>query len=245
MKVIIVVAVLALAFAASAGAETYWLRYEGDDYPENEGWTRIWNQPFAQRAIEDGVFVLDASADRHTCEWYEYYTDNGCAWPMEAVETGEPSSHFFVQWNVEIDRSSGSDWGGTTVAFFAPDSSAVSFSLSEDTIRSLFEPGVSAVYAGGVPHEFEVRFSDMQGYELYIDGSFAFAGSFYDSIWSNKILFGEPIAVGLFSGGDGPGTNCAQRHDRACCRCSEDASGEAVGRSSALPAGALPASAYR
>ena len=181
---------LGLALAASASAETYWLDYEGDAFPESCGWTRIWNQPFAQRAIEDGVFVLDASADRHTCDWYEHYTDNGCAWPMADVEVPDPRSYFFMQWRVKIENFVGQALG-VSVGVFAPDSWALGFEINDDTVRSAFESGVSAPLEGGVFHEFEVRSSDMRAYQLYIDGSLGFEGHFYDAVRSNLITWGE------------------------------------------------------
>ena len=40
-------------------AEPYWFAYEGNDLPENEGWTRHTNNPIADRWLEDGSFFLD------------------------------------------------------------------------------------------------------------------------------------------------------------------------------------------
>jgi hypothetical protein len=179
----------ALAMALPASAETYWLRYEGDDFPENCGWTRIWNQPYADRWIEDGALVIDASADRHTCEWYEYYTD-GMLWPVPPVEVGHPGSCFFIQWRAKTEEVSGA-WMATTVGFFASEGWAVAFDMNSDTIRSEFESGLSALFDPGVFHDFELRSADMRTYELYIDGSLSIEGSFYHSAWSNKIVWGE------------------------------------------------------
>ena len=46
---------LTLVLAASATAEPYWISYDGNDFPENEGWTRVLNEGGAERSIEDGA----------------------------------------------------------------------------------------------------------------------------------------------------------------------------------------------
>ena len=186
---------LGLALAGSASAETYWLDYEGDALPESCGWTRIWNQPFAERSIQDGVFVLDASADRHTCDWYEHYTDNGCAWPMPDAEVPDPCSHFFMQWRLKIEDFIGSP-SAATVGVFTPDSWAVGFLITDQTIRSAFEQDVSASFEPNEFHEFELRSTNMRTYELYMDGSPALTGYFYDAVMTNKIVWGEDTTTG-------------------------------------------------
>lgn len=181
---------IAAAIALPAAAETYWLDYEGNDFPENCGGTRIWNQPYAERWIDDGVFVLDASADRHTCEWYEFYTDDAL-WPYPDVETPEPGSYFFVQWCTSIGSYSGPGSMGPGIALYAQDGWAVAFTMTDEVIHSSYESGMSAGYEPGVFHAFELRSSGMRTYELYIDEALAFEGNWYDSQWSSKVVWGD------------------------------------------------------
>ena len=69
---------LALALTASAAAEPYWITYEGNDYPENVGWERVWGNwdgPYqgdgAVRTLEDGVLTLDTLYDDGVVDFYK------------------------------------------------------------------------------------------------------------------------------------------------------------------------------
>lgn len=53
---------LLLAVSVARG-EPYWVSYDGNDFPENEGWTRSTSAGGAERWIEDGEFVLDGRDD--------------------------------------------------------------------------------------------------------------------------------------------------------------------------------------
>ena len=44
-----ILAVLLGVAAGAAWAEPYWIAYEGNDFPENEGWVRYATNPPAQR----------------------------------------------------------------------------------------------------------------------------------------------------------------------------------------------------
>ena len=190
MKASIAVVLLGVVSAASARAETYWLHYEGNDFPENHGWTQIRHVPYADRWIEDGVFVLDASADPHTCEWYEYYTDDAL-WPMPDVAVPDPPSYFFLQWRMKVDDYSGSAWGGPVMGVFSHDGWGAAFFVTDDTIRYAYDPGLIAPIEPNEFHEFEMRSPDMRTFELYIDDALAFEGTWYDSQLSNKVGWGD------------------------------------------------------
>ena len=181
---------LGLALAASASAETYWLRYEGDDYPENEGWTQVRHIPYAERDVQDGVFVLDSSADPHTCEWYERSTA-AALWPVSEVEFPDPGSYFFLQWRMRVDDYSGSSWGGPNMGVASPDGWDAVFYVTDDTIRYAYDSGLIASFEPNEFHDFEMRSRDMRTFELYIDGVLAFEGAWYDSMWSNRIAWGD------------------------------------------------------
>jgi len=166
---------------SGVSADQYWIAYEGNDFPENEGWTRLWNGPIAERWIEDGALVIDARESASTCEWYEQYPD---------VVAPEPGELFLTQWRLRIEDFAGGSLG-TTVGVFADDRWAVAFHMNNDTIRSAFEPGLSAQFEPDEFHEFELRSPDMRAYELYIDDALAFEGCFWLSLNSNRIGWGE------------------------------------------------------
>ena len=64
-----------ISVAAGAHAEPYWIAYEGNDFPENEGWIYIWSTPRAIRWIEDGALAIDSRASGATNDWYEWRPD--------------------------------------------------------------------------------------------------------------------------------------------------------------------------
>jgi len=175
------VASLVAACVSLACAEEYWIAYEGNDFPENEGWTRIWNGPPATRWIEDGTLVIDSRPVFSTAEWYEWYP---------SVTTPQPGEYFVTQWGLKIDDVIGGS-RSLTVGVFGEDRWAVGFDLDESTIRSAFEPGVSAQFEPGEFHDFELRSADMRAYELFIDGSLAIEGSFWLSLMSSVVNWGD------------------------------------------------------
>ena len=181
MTRIIVSLMLLGCVVSTARADPYWIAYEGNDFPENEGWTRITNGPLAERWIEDGALVIDATEETSTCDWYEMYPE------ITAPEAGE---EFILQWRLKIEEFTGG-WLGTTVGVFADDQWAVAFTMNHDTIRSSFESEVSAQYEPDIYHEYELRSSDMRTYEMYIDGVYAFEGEYWQSIMSNTAGWGE------------------------------------------------------
>ena len=178
----LIVSLLLLGCVASTvRADPYWIAYEGNDFPENEGWTRLWNGPFAERCIEDGALVIDATEEPSTCDWYEMYPE------ITAPETVE---EFVLQWRLKIEEFSGG-WLAASIGVFADDCWAAAFQINNDPIRSGFETDVFAHFEADEYHEFEMRSPDMRSYELYIDGDYAFEGSLWQSVWEDKFVWGE------------------------------------------------------
>ena len=174
---------------STASAETYWLRYEGNDFPENQGWTHSWNEPNAVRWIDNGTLVIDASEERSTCDGYEGTFDFVCR-PYPDAEFPEPGSQFFVRWRLKIEDFTGPT-PGTGVGVYVEDGWGASFGMTDHSVRSSFEAGLTAQYEPGVFHEFELRSADMRTYELYIDGALGLSGNFYETPSSNTVIWGE------------------------------------------------------
>ncbi len=174
------------AFTASATAEPYWIAYEGNDFPENEGWDYIWSTPRAIRWIEDGALVIDSRASGATNDWYEWYPE----WVNP-----EPEELFVAEWRLRVDELT-IGWRDPTVGVFGDDSWGVGFNFNEDTIVSVYEDDVSAHFEPYVYHNFELRTADMRTYQLYIDGSLAIQGSFWDSLSSLRVGWGDTVSGG-------------------------------------------------
>jgi hypothetical protein len=177
MLSLLLVCVLAVSIAS---ADEYWIAYEGNDFPENEGWTRIWFDPQAERWIENGALAIDSRASTSTCEWYEWYPE---------VVDPAPGEEFIMCWRLCVDDG-GFDVG---VSVYSDEKWAAAFLLDEDTIVSVFEPDVSASFTPNVFHEFELRSVDMRTYELFIDDALAIEGTFWLSLIQSRVLWGDKV----------------------------------------------------
>lgn len=171
--------------ATVARADQYWITYEGNDFPENEGWQRVSNgQP--ERWLEDGCLVIDS---RGSVSWVEFYQlDMG-----GNLDPG-PGEVFVMQWGTLIDEVVGYRDPGVSV--FADTRWAVAFTFDEDTVMSVFEEDVSADFEPGVFHEFELRSADMLSYELRIDGEPAITGAFWLSLDASRVGWGDVVQGG-------------------------------------------------
>ncbi len=183
------VLVLLLLPASAARASPYWIAYEGNDFPENEGWLRFTGQGGAQRSLEDGWLVLDGRADPRIYDAYRLE-------PVGKLTVG-PGEEFIAEWRLDVaDVLVGT--ADPAVAVFFDDKRAVAFHFGETTVVSSFETGVGATYSPGVPHEFELRSSDMRTYALVIDGNLAIRGAFWESLTASRVSWGD-MAYGASS----------------------------------------------
>jgi hypothetical protein len=167
--------------AAPAGAEPYWYAYEGNDFPENEGWERYATDPPAERWLEDGSFFLDSRAGVHTVDNYTIYFDEGV--------DPEPGETFIMSWKLNVHEAA--PWEDPGVYVISDDLWTVTFLFDEDTLMSFYEPTVYVELEPYVYHEYEMRSSDMRSYELYIDGDLAIEGVFFEGSFSPRVGFGD------------------------------------------------------
>ena len=175
---------LVLMLCVTTGrAEPYWVAYEGNDFPENEGWMRLWYDGFAERSIEESVLVIDSLHDIAVADFYRLNM-NGSLDP-------EPGEVFVLQWRLQVDQVIGLDDPGISV--FSDERWTVGFNFSETTVYSGFEPGVSAAFEPGIFHEFELRSHNMQDYELFIDDELAIVGSFWLSLSASRVGWGDTV----------------------------------------------------
>lgn len=178
---------LTIVLAAAIGgasADQYWIAYEGDDFPENQGWQRI-TGPLggAQRSIENGWLVIDSRASTSIVDFYRR--------DMNGQLDPDPGELFVMRWGVRIDEVIG--LFDLDVGVFSDEKWAVGLTLNENTIESVFETGVSASFSPGVPHQFELRSVDMRSYDLFIDGSLAMQGAFWLSLTESQIIWGDGV----------------------------------------------------
>ena len=168
---------IVLLFAVTsvvAPAETYWVEWTGDAFPETEGWTRFTSDPPAERWLEDGSLFIDSRADWFISEEYWY--------PRPGMMTLEEGETFVYRWRVKVDEVIVEIDPG--VGLMSDDDFTVIFLLATDHVISFYEPEKYASFAPGEYHEFLFESSDMQTYSLYIDSELAFEGAFFDSLFS-------------------------------------------------------------
>jgi len=173
------------AFTASAIAEPYWITYEGDDFPENEGWTRIradengYDQGGAQRSIEDGVLVLDSLRD--PLIWDCYRIDR----PIDP----DPGGVFVAEWRVKITETVGDEDAG--LAFARDDLGTLTFLYTANEVISYREDWHYPI-TPYVFHTYRIESSDMISYSLWIDGQYARDGEWDLISWNQSfVLFGD------------------------------------------------------
>ena len=184
---LMIVCVTALGMlVTTAGAEPYWIAYEGNDFPENEGWERYITDPPAERWLENGSFFMDSRADPHTTDSYGISFEEGLD-----PESGEI---FVSNWGLRIEDD---HLSGSGIAISSDDHWAVSFLFDEDTLMSVYEPNVYVELEPAVNHEYELRSDNMRDYELYIDDELAIVGVFFESLSPiSGVAFGDIVHGG-------------------------------------------------
>ena len=152
MSRLIVSLFLAGFLALPVAAEQFWIAYEGNDYPENEGWQRI---PFgggAQRELDNGNLVIDSRASFEIADFYRVQR------PIN-LQTGES---FILQWRLRIAEVVG--LADPVVGAYADDGFGVGFQFGHDTLRSPLE-GATVGFDPGLFHAFELRSVDLRAYQ--------------------------------------------------------------------------------
>ena len=171
------------AFAASATAEPYWIAYDGNDFPENEGWERVISHGGAIRTIEDGALVLDSRADVMI---NDYYT-------ISRTMNPGPGETFIMRWRLRVDDVPSTVPWDPVAGVFSDNYTAAGFQIAEDRIRSTFEPEKVATFLPDVFHTFEFVSADMDSYELYIDGVICISGQFESVFEASRVGWGDGI----------------------------------------------------
>ena len=183
MKRAVLLLFIAAALAQPAMAEQYWVAWEGNDFPENEGWERIVNGPQpADRTLADGIMTMDGLADTQIDDYYR----------MERTLNPEPGEEFVMQWRLRVNEVIGNppayDPG---VAVWSDDDWTVSLLFGTDFVYS-FHENIQISVDPGVYHTCEFRTSDMRTYDLVVDGVLIHTGSFWEPTFrQSRVHWGD------------------------------------------------------
>lgn len=179
------------ALAAGARADQYWIAYEGNDFPENEGWERIYGdengpqQGGSNRSIMNGWLALDSR--RHHLIYDSYF------WHRQL--NPDPGELFVCEWRVNIIQNEGTA-ADSRLAIARDGRGSVGFQIGYDYIRSSRENWIEPIEPG-IPHSFRVESTDMLTYSLRIDGVFAWCGAWdLNSLNESYVAFGDSVMGG-------------------------------------------------
>jgi hypothetical protein len=163
---------LALSGVANAGL----VAYEGDDFPESSGWTRLGTFD-AERALDAGIFTqhveLGVWAPGPIGETDVY---------RRSLEAFVGVDAFFIEWRVETDApGSILDLSGTPVAASAFGNSAnYHITITNNRVllnRSNLLPLVYANITPGMAHTYRLELIGDVSYSLIIDGHIIDSGT--------------------------------------------------------------------
>jgi hypothetical protein len=178
--------------AGSAAATPYWIDWEGNDWPENQGWTRSWGNwngqhqgPGAYRTLEDGILTYDSLYDDGVYDFYHMFR------PGEIDPAPAPGQVFVMSWRLRVEQVIG--YADPSVGVSSDDAWLLAFEFGFDRMYSVFENYLPIPFAPGVFHEFEVLSTDMRSYDLRIDGDLVRHGAFQPNIGPSEIAWGEGI----------------------------------------------------
>jgi hypothetical protein len=179
----LMIVLLVAGCVSVVGAEPFWIAWEGNDYPENQGWERYIRAGGAERSLENGTLILDSMADWHIVD--EYFINR----PL----VPEPAEWFRSEWRLRVDELVG--YADPAVLIRSGENGAVILEYRSDAIHSLFE-GVWIDFEPGLFHEFVFTSADMLTYQLYIDGLLAHTGSFVGPYPYSGVCWGDATEGG-------------------------------------------------
>jgi len=186
--------ILALAAGVPALATPYWIAWEGDDFPENQGWTRNWGnyqgqyQGGAYRTLEDGILTYDSL--------YDPGVFDGSFVQMPGQIDPDPGELLVVEWRLKVDDLVGWSQYDPALAVKSDEAWVMGLGFGVEQVLSVFEEGVSAAIKPGVFHSYVLRSPDMRTYELFIDGQLALQGVFVHRAGKSYVGWGDAVQGG-------------------------------------------------
>ena len=176
-------AVLLYATVPLARGDQYWVAWEGNDFPENEGWLREGDGTRPTRTLHDGVMTLDSLASDESEDFYRVY----------GISDPEPGEEFVVEWGLRVNQV---DWDNPNFPY-DPGWSVNSaggwravFAIGVDELHNLLEQ-VDVRFEPGVFHAWQFRSSDMRTFTIHLDRKFVSEGAFVATGLESRMSWGD------------------------------------------------------
>lgn len=175
-----ILSVLILVGTCAAGVEAspFSLNYVPTDYPENEGWLRASYDPHGllDRYLSTAGLVIDGSASAEIADSYATLA------PELALLPGESLRVAWTEHTLFTTDSQGLNHSDVVVDVISPNGRFIEIFLGQDFVGAEEQLGGPSVhyyaFDGSIPHDYFFESNDYQSYQLYVDGVFAFQGSF-------------------------------------------------------------------
>ncbi len=178
MKTFVAIVICLFVLSASARAQPFWISWEGDAYPEQEGWTRYTRAGGAERTLQDGALTLDSMASWEIVD--EYYIDR----PLSLA----PGESFRMDWRVRVDDVLG-DFDPAVI--LRAGGAEVILNYSTTRIYSTLEGAWVAEFAPAVYHDYSLTTSDFSTYALSIDGQATYTGCLVGPLPGASVCWGD------------------------------------------------------
>ena len=188
MRVLCLVALLA-TIVPSVTAEPYWIAWEGDEYPEDLGWTRIWGDregdyhgDGAIRTIENGILTYDSLFDDGV---YDF-----CRIERPGQIDPHAGETFVMEWGLNVEQTLGGEDPGVSV--FSDEALGLGFEFAQDQLYSVFEHSTIPIEPGAF-HDYRLISTDMCEYELFIDCHLVRKGNFVQVFSASRVGWGDSV----------------------------------------------------
>ncbi len=174
MRRLATLGILLCNLTGAARAEQFWVAWEGNDFPENEGWERVHygdDGPPAIRSLSNGVMTLDGLASTRIVDAYRMYR------PINP-QAGE---EFVIHWRLQIDEVGNQNYPyDPGLSIYSDDGWDVLLVMGVDEVHSVLEQADFG-FEAGVFHDWTFRTKDMRSYTLSVDRSVVYTGVFTQS----------------------------------------------------------------
>ena len=183
MRISAVLIAMLLSGAPALGTP-YTVNYEGEDFPENEGWQRFTTGGGATRTLDSGVLRLEAMNPSPDGGSDQYLFDR------EEMLNADAGEMFYAEWRMRL--LPGSDSSDVDV-FIATDGAERAYnSTYSDTVYASSRDNQSFQLITTDFHTYRLESINMVDYSMFIDNALVWDGFFgTGTSLSSDVVFGD------------------------------------------------------